>query len=309
MISIQTALVLGAGTSFPYDYPLGSQLIDDILNLGHEDPTEADKQWLELGIEDKDLISEFFASLKFSQRNSIDEFLEYRREFDYIGKIAIALTLIRRENDVQFFNVSPEDHWYRYLFNKMSTSFEGFERNKISFITFNYDRSLEHFLFLSLKSAYGKTDVECAQKLNLFPFVHVYGSLGPLPWQDPRGRPYGRGATPQQIISESSNILTFSEEATSHPRFKEAISFLSVAEQIVFLGFGYHDANLARLELHHISGKKLGSGFGLCKAEKEEIESKWGINIRDTTSVNQSFLREYVKWESSEPSNRGFEVL
>ena len=39
----------------------------------------------------------------------------------------------------------------------MNTPFEDFEKNLVSVITFNYDRSLEQFLFISLKSRYGKS--------------------------------------------------------------------------------------------------------------------------------------------------------
>lgn len=79
--------------------------------------------------------------------------------------------------------------WYQYFCDKLNTSFEEFDQNKISIITFNYDRSLEHSLFTALKNSYAKNDRDCASKLKNIPIVHVYGQLGYLPWQDHIERP------------------------------------------------------------------------------------------------------------------------
>jgi len=57
--------------------------------------------------------------------------------------------------------------WYQYFCDKLNTSFEEFDQNKISIITFNYDRSLEHSLFTALKNSYGKNDRDCALKLKI----------------------------------------------------------------------------------------------------------------------------------------------
>jgi hypothetical protein len=53
-----------------------------------------------------------------------------------------------------------------------------FEDNKLSVITFNNDRSLEAFLFLSLQNLYGFDVKTALERLDKIPIVHLYGSLG-----------------------------------------------------------------------------------------------------------------------------------
>ena len=54
--------------------------------------------------------------------------------------------LIPKENEENLFTYQKS--WLRVLYNNMSASFEEFGKNALSIITYNYDRSVEHF-FLS----------------------------------------------------------------------------------------------------------------------------------------------------------------
>ena len=215
-------------------------------------------------------------------------------------KLAIALIMIPKENYIDLFHIEHEKNWYRYLFNKMKSPLDEFDQNKLAIITFNYDRSLEQFLFTVLKNSNGKPDQKCAEKLNKIPIIHIYGDLGPLPWQDSKGRSYKPKATISQKIKASSNILTIAEDIPAHRAFKEAALCLSAADQIIFLGFGYHHTNLERLQIKNVEGSKIGSGFGLCNAEAEEIRYNWNIEIPDLKSENLMFLRKYIKWGKQE---------
>ena len=60
-----------------------------------------------------------------------------------------------------------EAYWYVYLFNQLGARKDDFNKNRISIITYNYDRSLEYFLFVALKFSYGISMAEALQ--NLFP--------------------------------------------------------------------------------------------------------------------------------------------
>jgi hypothetical protein len=99
-----------------------------------------------------------------------------------IGKIAIADRLIRCENEGTF-DTAGED-WYTYLIARMTdgTPFEEFGSNQVSFVTFNYDRSLEHYLATTLRFRSGKPIQEVAEALKRIPVIHVHGNLGALPW-------------------------------------------------------------------------------------------------------------------------------
>jgi hypothetical protein len=78
------------------------------------------------------------------------------------------------------------------LMNKLfANGIDGLDDNRLSIVSFNYDRSLEHCLFESAKNRYCINHVgvdeakeqRCKEKIGAIPIVHVYGSLGRLPWQ------------------------------------------------------------------------------------------------------------------------------
>ena len=62
--------------------------------------------------------------------------------------------------------------------------------DKSLIIDFNYDRSLEHYLFTSLRSLHGRSVDECLEKLAKVPIIHVYGQLGTIPYPQPGSREY-----------------------------------------------------------------------------------------------------------------------
>ncbi|MCP4984506.1 MAG: hypothetical protein GY928_00170 [Colwellia sp.] len=109
-------------------------------------------------------VKRFAVYLFGAQPRSIDEFLSDRPEYSLIGRICIVFCISRFEdkdsknfvptkegNDYSF----PDFGWYKYLWDKMTeniNTIEEFkEKNGITVITFNYDSSLEFYLFRSLK--------------------------------------------------------------------------------------------------------------------------------------------------------------
>ncbi len=67
-----------------------------------------------------------------------------------LGKFLISYILMGYENEEKLFE--QKDNWYKYLFNIMAQNckFDELIQNQVSFITFNYDRSLEMFLSNSI---------------------------------------------------------------------------------------------------------------------------------------------------------------
>src|ERR1039458_10590252 len=173
MIEKPTVLILGAGASKPYDYPLGSELKSDIIK-SLKIMLETNTGWVtELGC-DNDLIWDFISKFSASPRTSIDSFLNYqKKEFEKIGKIAIVDAISKCEDKNKFY--PKNDDWYTYLANFLfDCSFDDISNNKIGIITYNYDRSLEFFLNYSLLASYDECDnpEECIAKLKEIPVVH-----------------------------------------------------------------------------------------------------------------------------------------
>ena len=207
MITTPTVFVLGAGASMPYGFPSGRQLVEqiceatrpkstvlsDIPDDSHYLLSRESIQKILIDKFDQTKIEEFGKALYLSHQYSIDAFLEHRPEFTDIGKYSISLFILRKEVEADLVSFENRNKGcYQYLFNKINTRLSEFDRNQISFVTFNYDRSLEHFLFISFINAHRLSDKECASLTNNIPIVHVHGMLGKLPWQDDKtGIPYG----------------------------------------------------------------------------------------------------------------------
>lgn len=300
MITHPTVLVLGAGASMPYGFPSGKGLKDTVIsklqspNYGgwHDILKESDIRF--------DDISKFSAALSKSGQLSIDAFLEHRPEFMEIGKFAIALSLIQYEEEHKLFEPNNnESCWYDYLFNKLNAKFEDFSNNKLAIITFNYDRSLEEYLFTCLKNSYGKSEEECCTVMNQIPIVHVHGNLGNLPWQGGKTRYYSHRETIEEVYIAAEKIIIISEIKKSSKEFDEAKDILFAAKRIYFLGFGYNDTNLTRLGFDtidlSIKKRPIGTSFGLGRAERDSIVDKWNIDLFEEFNDNIHFLKNHAK--------------
>lgn len=275
MINKQVVFILGAGASKPYGFPLGSELVKQAYNILENQQILDCLETLDFAHDD---IKKFRKELLSSARQSIDAFLEHRQELIELGKFVIAATLIPREQEKSLINFDNSDHWYKYIFNKMNSTFEDFDKNQIKFITFNYDRSLEHFLLTSLKSSYGKSEAECAEKIKRIPIVHLHGQLGHLPWQDMSdSREYNDEINSKTLRQCADMIRIIHEDVSGNEEFQLAWKALEEAEKIYFLGFGYHEANMIRLKIQeYLPGREVvGSAIGMTRNEIIIIEKRY----------------------------------
>jgi len=320
MITKPTVLILGAGASIPYGYPSGSRLVQDLYgymgNSGWIIPL------LQSGVTENE-IARFRNELYLSQQPSVDAFLEQRVEYVRIGKLSIALELLYLEDQDMLFKFETRNKGcYHYLFNQLNAGWDKFGENKLSIITFNYDRSLEHFLYTALKYTYNKPDNSTCEMIQKIPIIHVHGWLGPLEWQESGGRPYMKpfNDIPQSSISAAQlqfaaeQILVLSEGKKATSEYNKAFDYLKDAQRIYFLGFGYHPQNMERLRLHELNCaddllsnpgifldprhirpiRYRGSAYGLGKAQIETLQNQWHIGLPDETCDSLEFLKEYT---------------
>ena len=136
-------------------------------------------------------------------------------------------------------------------------SWKRFGENKVSFITFNYDRSLEHFLYDSLINSF-QIPHSSVKVDDYFPFkfLHVYGKIADLPWQGNNGIPYRHQTDIYKYINRMmDNIRIIYDIDTDDNHIKELRETIRKAKRIFFLGFGFAKENMDILGipsiLHH----------------------------------------------------------
>ncbi len=318
MIKNPTVLVLGAGASVPFGFPAGQSLKDKICST--EFISQMGLMNL-LGFDSKEF-KKFSFELSRSGRPSVDSFLEHRGEFVDIGKAAIASALLPLENTSQLFESSikkrrnspnrKEDNWYDLLFSELCDGipFDEVNKNKrLSVITFNYDRSLEQYLFIALKYSYGKTDEECSEQLKNIPIIHVHGSLGWLPWQSTTNSnaivPYDSKVTMDNVSKAAGSIKIIPEATMDTAEFNQAQSLMLKSGSLLLLGFGYHPTNIKRLAPEfiklpvYVKGTSLGLSYErkvMVKAWHERLNEEDGLLVPKDV---YTFLHDYVSF--SEP--------
>lgn len=267
MVTKNTVLILGAGSSIPFGFPSGSYLKAMICQqLEEEGEMYKDfRNWWNTEEE----IRNFVDALTHSGQYSVDAFLEHRTDYIEIGKRAMAYILLGREVDCQsrMFNVDPSfKNWYQYLFSNLTSSFPDFENNNLSILTFNYDRSLGYYLIDALKNTYNKSVLEMVEAFQSIPFVHLHGQLGPY---DASGLP--DKIDHQRVRVAAEEILIVHEDVEKYPSFQKAHDLLKEANRVALLGFGYNERNVERLRLGDFSAgfELYGTCFGLTKMERE----------------------------------------
>ena len=163
------------------------------------------------------IVEEFISTFKNASPASIDDFLDKntRDEFKIVGKICVVIAISRFENSNADFMTEWKDTdsshryfkeleyiphgrtdtfrhghlelirgWYNYLWKKIYEGDINNNLSKLTFITFDYDRSLEHFLYTRLINLLNLKDDNAFKLFNESVMIHhVYGQLGFFKWQ------------------------------------------------------------------------------------------------------------------------------
>lgn len=297
MISIPTTLILGAGSSEHLGYPIGSQLTNKICEsiLREKYNEEIDDLYSD------EKINDFCRRFCRSAYYSIDTFLEKNRDLLEIGKLFIADCLKRLEDTEHLFP-PYNSGWYQVLFNAMTAlSVDELGDNKLTVITFNYDRSIEAYLHQAIMYRYQVSEDEAARIVNRFNIIHPHGNLG----QYPR-IPYSTALNSMQLrdIIEHIKIIHEIEDSSSSfcsEEFRKANEALKESQKIYFLGFRFHEDNIRRFQFFSdatVKGKEIYSTFkgiaGVKRKSLLDMLSKYGISAKVFTHDGDTCDRFFV---------------
>ena len=270
MFRKQTLFILGAGASAEVDLPVGDELarrISAMLDV-HAGGTHNN-----VG---ETLLAELYnrhplpnkgyhrAAVAISDgvrlTRSIDDFLD-RHSHDpliqLVGRTAIVKSILDAESKSAF-SLHPrsratldmiEKTWYVKFFRMLGTDLKAQDVrqifDKVAFVVFNYDRCLEYFLFNALQQVYGTSANEAASIISDLHLIHPYGVVAELQTAG-GGVPFGyNGELNYGLFSKNINIYT--EQLTNGEMLQDIHGEMLRAEQIIFLGFGFHEMNLVLL--------------------------------------------------------------
>lgn len=285
MITIPTTLILGAGASQPFGYPIGRVLKGNVIHLN-------DEYLHEHGFT-REQYREFTQHLKRSTINSVDAFIERFPQYRDIGTACIALALAMQEFENNLFSHHSEagPSWYEILANALDDGISPVRENKLSIVTFNYDRSLEYYLVEVLRHNRDIAVDAAIEQLSTIPMLHVYGSIGECPPQRAGSRPYATtNESIHRAIVERHFIRLMPDVRKEHQIFQQACDLILQAKRVVFLGFGFDATNVQRLRAFEEKWPD--------SSRRETWATTTGMGQRQIDVVMQSILHGNLKREN-----------
>lgn len=192
---------------------------------------------------------------------SIDNYLDAHQgdaELELCGKLAIVKSILDAEGNSRLQSIDQyadlidvnavADTW---LLRFMRSLTEGVRRadveyifDNVAMIVFNYDRCIERYLVPALAGYYNLTDGEAISIVRRLRIYHPYGQVGPLPWQAVPGVSFGSGDR-ADLLAIAQGIKTFTEGQDDQEVMGPILQVMSEAQTLVFLGFAYHEQNMA----------------------------------------------------------------
>jgi hypothetical protein len=297
MLEVPTVFVLGAGSSVPYGFPTGIELSKTIVQGLRNGPLLAGLR--DIGDIETQTLLHFREEFYESGKNSVDAFLEHREDLMEIGKLVTAFALIEKEVLEELFTFT--ESWLRELYNRLNSTFDEFGSNKVSFVTFNYDRSVENFFFRALSKSYNAAANDVTALMSKIPIVHLHGRLGFLPWQsEGESRPYNHQVTADALRIAAKNIKIIHEDITDgrDGDFAAAKKLLAEADQIILMGFGYNSTNVERLGIRDLPDHKMiGTCVGLGAKGEAAVKEITGGKVQLIGGDCTHFVRELMRWK------------
>lgn len=338
MFKSGTVVVLGAGASFEVGLPTGHELKDSISALTrfkfeHGDFVSGDRSFFsELRRSDHfatgrqiDLITK--ACKKISDGigfvSSVDNFLEIHAkdaDIQVCAKAAITYLIAKGERASRLYvdpsNIhnrlsaaSLKDTWYQelahILFEKVDGESIAKAFDSVRFVSYNYDRCLEWFLYQSLTGLYAMDTNQASEILEGVSILHPYGDIGAPEWQRSPADFFGSDIS-GSVVHASKRLLTYNEGGAPEVAC-EVRAAVESATTIVFLGFAFHPQNVELMRSQR-KGKFskveniFGTSFKLSENDNHEVTTQLGRafgapsgNVKLANMTCCEFLRRYKR--------------
>jgi len=292
MFKRNTLFVVGAGASYEFGLPTGKTLtsiIKEKMDIRFEGYNK------NIGAGDIDLYSNLTRQMQVNAKEfqqagwlirdgiglaqSIDDFLDIHRMdqlVNHYGKAVIVKSILEAERKSSLYFSGPVKEDYFDPIKSANTWIGKFlsmlSRNvpkevihtlfdKVSFIVFNYDRCIEHFLLHALQKLYAISEKNASDIVQTLRIIHPYGDIGIAPF----------GAARADYARLAGGISTYTEQITDADMVTTLQNEMDRAEAVVFLGFAYHDQNMKLIEpAGPMTSKPIfGTTFGMSAPDVE----------------------------------------
>jgi hypothetical protein len=240
MIQPNTVFVLGAGASIDYMMPKTSDIRHLATTL--EMKSEVGTDLVHATRRSREQFLAFQRTMHASPYFSVDAFLEKRPDepdTQVIGKAMIAAAFMQR----QIHPRPRQGDWIRHVILKMldgAPAWPQFLNNRVTFITFNFDRVVETIFEQTLPDAYPGVKQSDVWAFITPRVLHIHGVLPILPGPNQPG-------AYSEWLSKAIPSINVIHEAGSEEARTNARRALLQAHVVCFLGFGYHDENLKKI--------------------------------------------------------------
>ena len=278
MIKKPTVFILGACASKPYGYPLGADLGVEFGHLIGDQKFHnfLANSYLKTSINE---FEKFFVAFKNSTSPSIDRFLEHNPAFLEIGKHALAYYFYTKDElDIRR-NETYGSDWYQTLFHKTmyEPNFSNFLANRVTFVSFNYDVTLERFFRNTIRNIY-KTQLD-EEGLNTFfhkiRIYHLHGNIRGFSWQNPNEGEFDKIDLNYEAIKKLGVTNIKLTRDGWGPDVYWMREVFSNAERVIFLGFAFHPDNVAKFQFDWPGDKQPkifeSTSVGMTNAEENVI--------------------------------------
>lgn len=298
MILAPTVLILGAGASKPYGYPLGEELKDLIVRI----TADGKSVWKLFG-NGEQAVKPFHDAFSMSHLPTIDDFLNSNREFDIVGRVSIAaaLTVFCPPSN---FSTDPDQDWYALLWDQLhdgADTIERFRQNRLKVITYNYDRSFERYFIHRFMTAYN-VDAGSAGTIftNTILVYYVHGHLEDDLDVIAPVRDLNRFMNIRFLLEVTERIKIIHDPVHLAYTYSYPYQWLREAHGVHILGFGFHETNLKRLDFRSQAEASRrwspfgGTGLGLSDETRARASailpelSLFGVDCR-------TYLREHAR--------------
>lgn len=300
VILTPTVFVLGAGASADYDFPDGKKLAADIATMILD--RGPGFHVMRAFFNEEDLVNFALHLRQQAPSATVDDLLRRskRQQWREIARVAIPAALIPHEDSAKLDTCPTERHWLTYLFERMLAGGpDDFAKNKLSVITFNFDRVFEIALTRSLRfGCPDMTDDEIRDAVLSVPVLHVHGQLGECAWlseRPGRGRRFEPTLTSDTVAACRDDIRIVGEEIPTHRR-DTALSMFADAKRVVFIGFSFEPNNTqwlinAGMVRNNLGRERYATAYRLAQGESAVARAKGEIQPDRLGSVDQDAMK------------------